>query len=529
MKKRHWIIIILAAAAMLRLWGLAEKSLWVDELHSISVSREFDNILPYCSEGHTPPLRYYMIHFLMQAKPVEAFVRLPSALSGIAATLAVYLLTLLLFGNTAAIVAGLIFAFSPWQIVHAQDARMYAVFFMLSAFSVLLVFRGMEKDRKAEWIGAGVIMAINAYITYFALWVNFIIFVFLCCLVLFRILKVKNISPPLSAKKLLINMAICYGAAAVVYSPWLLNLGHLMEKYNFTFLDTGIVTAAFAQENSPEETEQNLTTEPPVPGSAAPRVGHNPFLTKYNVAYFTGFLKKMGSENIIASFALLLFFILGLIVSFFQRRDFLLLCILWIVIPVIMVSTNRSLSFYFPHRYLFFYHLVFIIPAALGIVKSGEWISRKIPAFSRYLKERFSFNRSSEIIIALITAAFIVFFMIENIRYFSRENQNWRGAMAFLDEKVRDGDVIVTGHCWTEHGVKYYHDKESGKVTRLISDCLLVEDFREAVRSYSSLWYINWGPLPGPVQPIVDNNLELIKTFPGMKGDIHIYKKTGGE
>ena len=62
---RVLLYVLLLAAGGLRFSGVGDKSFWVDELRANRAAKEWEEILPYCREGNTPPLRYFLIHFLI--------------------------------------------------------------------------------------------------------------------------------------------------------------------------------------------------------------------------------------------------------------------------------------------------------------------------------------------------------------------------------------------------------------------------------------------------------------------------------
>jgi predicted membrane-bound mannosyltransferase len=104
----------LACGSALRLSGLGQPSLWLDELVTLWVASapSFPDILARCSSCMaTPPLPFLVHHmFLGVLGPSEWALRLPAALAGIAAIPVVFLAARRMFGNDAAAVSALALA-----------------------------------------------------------------------------------------------------------------------------------------------------------------------------------------------------------------------------------------------------------------------------------------------------------------------------------------------------------------------------------------------------------------------------------
>jgi mannosyltransferase len=115
-------------ALALRLYGLADKPLWLDE-----VLTQKRSLLPFAQlvtdslvNKHLPT--YFIIARLFDTPIVnEALLRLPSALFGSLAVLLVALIACEARNPRAGLVAGMLMALSPIEVEFSQEARSYAL------------------------------------------------------------------------------------------------------------------------------------------------------------------------------------------------------------------------------------------------------------------------------------------------------------------------------------------------------------------------------------------------------------------
>jgi hypothetical protein len=148
LSRQMWILVsIVFAGAVLRLYLLADKSIWLDEAFSISISqRGLGDLLQMVvrTDVH-PPLYYIMLKFWLLLGQGAGHIRLLSALFSIASIALMYLVVSSLFDDSiAGLIGAGILAISPFHIWYAQEARMYALltFFVLaSAYFLILALR----------------------------------------------------------------------------------------------------------------------------------------------------------------------------------------------------------------------------------------------------------------------------------------------------------------------------------------------------------------------------------------------------
>src|SRR5215207_2125546 len=125
---------IVLLAALLRIPTLGSASLWVDEGHTYaavrgSLGEMFRRIV---DDEATPPLSFVVEWLAVRVTGTSEFaLRLPSALLGLAAVPAMYVLVRDHAGRRAGLFAAALTATNPMLIWHAQDARAYALLVIL--------------------------------------------------------------------------------------------------------------------------------------------------------------------------------------------------------------------------------------------------------------------------------------------------------------------------------------------------------------------------------------------------------------
>lgn len=138
---------ILLLAASLRICGLSQESLWLDE--GFTSRRAGNSFRELASEFHnqTQSGLYYVGIKLwsMLFGTSEFSLRLPSALAGIATVLVIFLLARRLFSQKVALWSAGLLAVNPFAIYYSQEARPYALLLLAVTLSVNFLLR-MRRD-----------------------------------------------------------------------------------------------------------------------------------------------------------------------------------------------------------------------------------------------------------------------------------------------------------------------------------------------------------------------------------------------
>jgi hypothetical protein len=162
--------LLLAIAAMLRLWRLGALGLEVDEgIQGLTVQGWLRTGLPLLPSG----LVYQRaVPFSgLQAISAWAFgldefaLRLPAALFGVAAVAVTFAIARALFDHRVAWVAAVFIALSAWELELSRYARFYTAFQVAWGLAFLSLYRALAEERRGYWWGfaAAAIAAISVH------------------------------------------------------------------------------------------------------------------------------------------------------------------------------------------------------------------------------------------------------------------------------------------------------------------------------------------------------------------------------
>jgi hypothetical protein len=148
-----FVAAVTASGGTLRLVVLHD-SLFADELSTywiISDRGLGDVISTVHSDAEiTPPLYFVLAWLTTRLDFTAELVRAPSFLAGVAAIPLVYVLGLRTVGRSAALVATVITALSPFMIYYSTEARGYQLMVVLVVLSTLALLAAVD-DRRARW------------------------------------------------------------------------------------------------------------------------------------------------------------------------------------------------------------------------------------------------------------------------------------------------------------------------------------------------------------------------------------------
>lgn len=158
-------------ALLLRRYHLGDESLWFDEADIVSRARQ---PLPglvqgFALPGENGPLYTLLLHFwlaLLDTVPglgslvhlifgasYEAPIRVLSALFGTAAIPPMYLFAKWVGGHRLGLLGAALLAVNPFHIWYSQDAKMYSLLVLMSLVGTLLYLRAIERNSPLLWAG----------------------------------------------------------------------------------------------------------------------------------------------------------------------------------------------------------------------------------------------------------------------------------------------------------------------------------------------------------------------------------------
>ncbi len=166
--KLHFAILgaIIAIGAYLRLTGLGRQSLWFDEADIVvRAQRSWSDVFAtFSTAGENGPVyNLFLATWVRIAGVSEVAVRFPSAVAGVLALPAIYLLARRLAGPQSGLFAAGLLAISPYHIWYSQEAKMYSLVVLLSILSTLCLVEALRQNHTTLWIVYVVITTIMFY------------------------------------------------------------------------------------------------------------------------------------------------------------------------------------------------------------------------------------------------------------------------------------------------------------------------------------------------------------------------------
>ncbi len=144
-------VALFAAALLIRLVRLGDRSLWNDEMFSLQVaSLPFSGIQSALVQHyHHPPLFFYLerISILLFGATTWA-LRLPSALAGACTIPMLFLAGGKLGQRTGGLIAAVLCLVAPFHVAYSQEARPYALAALLCLISFVSLFRLREQKNR---------------------------------------------------------------------------------------------------------------------------------------------------------------------------------------------------------------------------------------------------------------------------------------------------------------------------------------------------------------------------------------------
>ncbi|MGI9422715.1 MAG: glycosyltransferase family 39 protein [Hyphomicrobiaceae bacterium] len=133
---------ITLVAITTRLYGLAEKPLWYDEVLTLwRANLPLSELIHDSFQNKHFPLYFWVVKPFAANPWSEAFLRLPSVALGALCAFLTGAIALRLGGNCAGFVAGILMALSPCEVQYGQEARSYA----LTSAAILLSLWGLVR------------------------------------------------------------------------------------------------------------------------------------------------------------------------------------------------------------------------------------------------------------------------------------------------------------------------------------------------------------------------------------------------
>lgn len=210
------LLLILALGAVFRVVNLASDSIWLDEAYSIQFAH-LPSASQVISETATsdvhPPLYYLLLHYWVGLfGDTEFSVRLLSAICGLLAILALYMVAALLFDRTTALLGALLLALSQFHIGFSQEARMYSLLALLALLSSYFFLKLLARNSLVVLLAYVVCTSLLTYTHVYSFFIIIAQNLFLFSLYFFN----RELF-----KRTLVLWLVAQVAVALLFLPWL--------------------------------------------------------------------------------------------------------------------------------------------------------------------------------------------------------------------------------------------------------------------------------------------------------------------
>lgn len=414
-RRQLWAASLLFTTLMLgmalRLYRLDSKNLGVDEILTAIISQQdVTSILQtHMQHAANPPLVSLLTHFFFACWGHSEFIaRLPAALFGSLSILLAYKVGETLWTRDIGIIGAFLLAVNAYHVRYSQVGRYYALMVFLALLSLIFLLKALQQDNRILWTGFVLCSSLSLYNHYFA-------FLFLPAAVAFAAWVIAqnwlsyrsgsglvaatrpSRGAPTPAKQAL-TLLISLILVAVSYLPWISTLQAQFPKQ----AASGSLVPSIAT------LQRGLT-----------------FLTEVLLTY-----SGAPGALVVVSLAL---FLLGLATS---ERKRILLVLLWVGIPFAFLCFVDSRHPLRPK------YLLFILPVYLLVVARG--IASMTRLLERYLSRgKRDPHRALAVVSWLVILVLGASSAVPLAAHYARQKEDWRPAVAYLQENMAQGDVII--------------------------------------------------------------------------------------
>lgn len=163
-----WLLVILAVGAGLRFFRISFQSLWFDEIMTLYwATAPWPDFAEWLIQGPEPPLYYLVMRAWAHVGTSELALRFPSAVFGVVGIALIWWLVRALGLPRLALPAAAVLAVAPFHIEYSQEARSYAIWFALVAFSMAAFLNALSTGRRGMWAAYALATGVSFYVHYF--------------------------------------------------------------------------------------------------------------------------------------------------------------------------------------------------------------------------------------------------------------------------------------------------------------------------------------------------------------------------
>lgn len=204
----------------LKILHIDSNDIALDEPFSIFHSQKnITEIIHFLLTGNNPPLYEILLHYWVKLFGTDAFeVRFPSLVFSSLTCILIYVIAIKFYDVTAGIVVSLVYTFSTIHIYFAHEARVYALFVMLTACSILFYLSYIRSFQKRDFL---LLLTSNLLLVY-SYYLGWVVIVIQMFFPVFIKVETKRIT-----KSILLNNLLLL----ILFSPVLFNFILRVEDY----------------------------------------------------------------------------------------------------------------------------------------------------------------------------------------------------------------------------------------------------------------------------------------------------------
>lgn len=409
-------VILLALA--LYLHGLEAKSLWYDELGTLTCAGWGSTwadalrrslLIPGIPK---PPLYFLLTRLFLVLGDRVLFLRLPAVAWATLTIPLVYVLGSRLLDRWTGLLAALLLALAPFYVRYGQEARMYTMLTFLALLSLYLFLRAVHAGKWAWWLAFALVSAANLYVHLFALLPLGVIGLY-------------------AAWLLLRHRASARSGALGAGRAWRAGVALAIVLLLFAPIIPYLL--------------QGLRSEGGLGGAVVPN---------WTAAMVLDTLRLWSGGNDVGLAVYLLLFALAVAYLAARRRGLLVAALLWLL-PVALVL---CLPFGQTPRARYF---VFALPVYLALVACGLHLA------IRWLANRVRLRAIPEVralfAVALLLAPMMAVSGSSLAALYAEDKQNWRDAVRLVVDEARPGDLVYVRNEYHQLGFLFYAGQWPGQ------------------------------------------------------------------
>jgi len=456
------LLVLVAAAVLLRVLFLEARSVIFEEAFSVEVAR-----LSWSQAWQTiasidshPPLYYLLLKLWLVFDRSPAAIRSLSVLLGSLAVVPTYLLARSIGGRSVAFAAGILVAGSALAIQASVEARMYPLLMLLVTGNTYFLLRAIHQPQgRGWWMAYGLSLAVSLYAHYFAF---------------FMILAhgAYVLAYARSDRAVRRNFLLAIGGAFLAYAPWW-----------------------------PAAAHQQAATSGP--GTIGTTWGRMPFAVPVTiVALHTvgGYFLGLGGYHIVPNWRWLQLFLLAPFVALAAvgaltgryRSQGVLVLLSWLV-PLLVLTVGSVLTgvYYARPRTTSFLMPFFAIMLALGLSRVA----------ARGRASAWLLGVAVGLVVTLNLLA--LRFSLADTRYVPF---NWAGAARLVQENWRSDDALVFYPVPARIAFSYYFPGAAVNAVTIVPPAIpglstewlanRVPPVVASVKGAPRVWFVLTGPTP---------------------------------